>query len=320
MVKYKKNKYLIIISVIIFIVLLFILANRYSVANTFLNTPNSYSNDYIPSLCSKQWYDSLDPPSWSPYGYPVALSVTNEWSPCGRFKCSGNDIVVEKDARVRATPDGTIYGDYIDGIRKNYIWADLPRAGLVKTCPNGCTTSGNTVSCIETPTTPTPTDNTSAIIFYQNYNKTFSTDFTSLPVKSCNDAANWQSLNCDFLYYCYAILPSRDVTDINQAIQKNCAEVSSNTPKVATIGVEPFTPPASASEWVITHFVILDNEQFKNGAWISNKTIPSEYIQAEDIFGNYVTPPGKLDSTSLFGAIGAFFANLWNIIKLILGI
>jgi hypothetical protein len=104
---------------------------------------------------------------------------------------------------------------------------------------------------------------------------------STLNFKSCTVDANWQSKNCQYLYWCYAILPSTS-TQITDALQKECQDVSAASS--ASLTVNNFVPPVGVLYYVTT-FMTLVNYTYSTTTqtWTSTTIIPNTYIKASSI-------------------------------------
>lgn len=120
--------------------------------------------------------------------------------------------------------------------------------------------------------------------------KSLDTIRTELAVKSCYVDANWQAKNCDYLYFCFAILPSTS-NSIADALLKDCQDVTDKSS--VTLAVKQFIPPKGVLYYVTT-FITLVNYQYNDAmeVWEPTASIPTEYINAHSI--RSVCPEGQM--------------------------
>ncbi len=113
---------------------------------------------------------------------------------------------------------------------------------------------------------------------------------SQIDFKSCNVNSNWQSKNCSYGYYCYAILPS-DSKSISDALQKQCIDITDSS--TASLSINNFIPPKGVLYYVTTFFAFI-NEKYDSSTnkWLSNTTIPTKYIKVNPI--RSVCPSGQM--------------------------
>ena len=120
----------------------------------------------------------------------------------------------------------------------------------------------------------------SATVVTGTYSESFFVDATSYPLKSCNIQSNYESGSCSYLYACYVVVP-RGSTDLDQAVQKECVDITDT--KKTTLQVS-LVPPKGI-RWAVTTFVgVLDYEyNYDTFIWAKNLTIPLDYRSAEEL-------------------------------------
>ena len=112
---------------------------------------------------------------------------------------------------------------------------------------------------------------------------------TALNFHSCTIDANWQSKNCQYMYWCYAILPSTSAS-ISDAVQKQCndiTDITSDTDVNVNLTISNFVPPVGKTYYVST-FITLVNETCSGScatasAWTPTAIIPTVYTKATSI-------------------------------------
>lgn len=123
--------------------------------------------------------------------------------------------------------------------------------------------------------------------------KSIATVKSELNIKSCYVKENWESKQCNYLYYCVMISPS-DSSSVNDALWKECEEVTEDTS--VEIVVKDFLPPKGVLYYVtsfftkVTHTCNLDS--CSSTEWESSAEIPEAYINAHDI--RSVCPEGQM--------------------------
>lgn len=114
---------------------------------------------------------------------------------------------------------------------------------------------------------------------------------SALNFKSCTIDANWQTKKCQYLYWCYAILPTTS-TKISDALQKECQDISASG-STATLSVSNFVPPVGVLYYVTT-FVTVVNYTYSDSSqsWSSAAYIPTQYINATAV--RSICPSGQM--------------------------
>lgn len=120
--------------------------------------------------------------------------------------------------------------------------------------------------------------------------KSWQTIKSELAVKSCYDQPNYESGACDYLYYCYAILPSSS-TSIYDALQKECKEATRESD--VTLNIVKFVPPKGIP-YYITSFVTKVRYSYNSvtQTWSEVASIPNAYIKASEI--KTICPTGQM--------------------------
>lgn len=120
--------------------------------------------------------------------------------------------------------------------------------------------------------------------------KSLSAIKSEMGFKSCYVDENWQSKDCDYLYYCYAILPSTS-DDIGDALRRECIDVSEKSS--VTLEIKDFLPPKGVLYYVVT-FITNVNYVYNDVTekWVPTAEIPNQYINAHPI--RSVCPEGQM--------------------------
>ena len=113
------------------------------------------------------------------------------------------------------------------------------------------------------------------------FGKTWTTVKSELAIKSCYDKANYEVGNCDYLYWCYAILPATS-TSIYDALQKECKEATKDID--VSLAINKFVPPKGLPFYV-TSFVTRVNYVYDKvtSTWKETASIPNAYTTADQI-------------------------------------
>lgn len=142
-----------------------------------------------------------------------------------------------------------------------------------------------------------------ATLYHEPYNAQFTTVSeigmslteirTELNVNSCYSEENWQTKKCQYLYYCYAILPS-DSDSFMDALLKQCMDVTDKD--TATLEIKQFIPPKGVLYYVVTFITKVDAEcalpSCKADEWTHTATIPQQHLRASSI--RSVCPEGQM--------------------------
>lgn len=130
---------------------------------------------------------------------------------------------------------------------------------------------------------------------YGETGHTLSTIKNCLGVSSCYVQDNYESKQCHYLYWCYAILPW-DSTNINDAILKECVDITESD---KTLEIKDFVPPKGILYYVSTFVTKVKYTYNDNlGDWNTPvATIPQscggkQLIHAQDI--RAICPSGQL--------------------------
>jgi len=140
-------------------------------------------------------------------------------------------------------------------------------------------------------------------IYREPYSTTFSTEseigktiptiISELNTKSCYNKENWGTKYCNYVYYCYAILPSTS-TDLKQVLQKNCIDITEKS--TVSLQIIDFVPPKGILYYVTSFIVVVNAECTKDtctsSQWTYNVIIPELYIRAHSI--RNVCPEGQM--------------------------
>lgn len=121
------------------------------------------------------------------------------------------------------------------------------------------------------------------------WSKTYTISAASYPLKSCNIQANYENGSCQYLYFCYAVVP-RGTTDLSQAAQKECIDITNTKTGTLTVSLVP----PKGIRWAVTTFVgVLDYKyNYTAATWSKNLTIPIDYRSAEEIIS--LCPSGQM--------------------------
>ncbi len=111
---------------------------------------------------------------------------------------------------------------------------------------------------------------------------------------SCNIPSNYESGRCSYVYACYAILP-KGSSNIDNAVQRECAEISDGTTYTFNIN---FVPPRGMI-YAITTFNTIINYTYNPATttWSKVVDIPVSSITAEEVVS--LCPTGSILKSNL---------------------
>lgn len=127
---------------------------------------------------------------------------------------------------------------------------------------------------------------------------------TNLNIHPCTVQSNWESKECQYLHFCYAILPSTS-NSIFDALQKECVDVTTSN---RNLEINQFVPPKGVLYYVTIFFTIV-NAEYNDATekWYYEAEIPTQYVKANDI--RSVCPQGQmLDFDPAAGEYKCYFA------------
>jgi len=120
--------------------------------------------------------------------------------------------------------------------------------------------------------------------------KSLSTIRTELGTRSCYEDIYWEGKDCDYTYFCYAVLPSTS-NDISDALIRECKDVTDADS--VSLKINQFLPPKGVLYYVTT-FITVVNYVYSDSMekWEPLTTIPTDYINAHAI--RSVCPEGQM--------------------------